>query len=221
LHGQRFEKLCQWYSQDDAFLVVLFALSACAPNPIDVADGERIKIEAQVAALNAEQARAFAEQNQAAKLANDEAAAQKYQAMLKTLYGVGSVFGGIALAVGLVGAGAGVAISLVGSAQALALAAKFKATLVYPDPVTGRFPQFPMKVHEGPRGTVWALVDPGTHSSILLDVTTMPDPQSIVNDGYLLALGVSTRNTRVTVHQGDQLPVDQPQIPLIVQNESR
>lgn len=208
-----------------ALFVLFAALSACAPNPIDVADGERIKIEAQVAALKAEQERAFAEQNQAVKLANDEAAALKRQAMMKILYQVGSVFGGIALAIALVGAGVGVGYAAVGTGQAVGIAAKFKATLTYADPATGMYPQYPMLVSESPAGKVWALVDPNTHSSTLLNVNNAPDKQSIINAGYIAAIGIQTRNGRVTVHQGDQLPVDQPNIPvldrLIVQNESR
>ena len=209
-----------------AMLLMLAAvmLSACAlfePNPVDVGTKYKIETEANSAALKAEQDRIFAEQNQAAKLANDEAAALKRQALMKTLYQVGSVFGGIALAIGLVGVGVGVGYSAIGTGQAVGIAAKFKATLIYPDPTTGQFPQFPFLVHDGPKGKLWALVDPGSHSSILLNVNNKPDAQSIVNAGYLAALGVSTRNGRVVIHQGEQLPVDQPQIPLIVQNESR
>jgi hypothetical protein len=208
-----------------ALFVLFAALSACAPNPIDVATGEQIKIQAASAALDAEQARVFAEQNQAAKLANDEAAAAKFQAMIKTLYQVGAIFGGIALAVALVGAGAGIGYAAVGTGQAISIATKFKATLVYLDPATGTYPQYPMLVSESPTGKVWALVDPNTHSSILLNVNNIPDKQSIINAGYIAAIGIQTRNGRLTVHQGDVLPVDQPNIPvldrLIVQNESR
>jgi hypothetical protein len=205
-------------------LAALFVLSGCAlfePNPVDVADGQRIVIEAQVAAENAEQAREFAAQEQVIKIGNEEAASFQRQQLMRGLYRVGTVFGSIALAVGLLAVGAGVGYAAVGTGQAIGIAAKFKATLIYMDAKTGTYPHFVIEVHSGPKLKLFAEVDPNTHSSRLLNENHEPDRQAVVNAGHIAALGIQTHNGRVTVHQGDQLPVDHPQIPLIVQNESR
>ena len=196
-------------------------LTGCQPNPIDVADGERIKIEAQTAALAADQERVFLEQEHALKMVNDQAAAFQYQQFLRGLLRVGTVFGSIALAFGLLGAGAGASIAAVGTGQAVSKAANFKALMVYADVRTGMFPQFVQLVHEGPAGKKWALADPNTRSSILLDVKNVSDAQSIVNAGYIAAAGVMSRNARITVNQGESSPFEPPEIPLVLEGVER
>jgi len=196
--------------------VLILGLSACAPNPVDIADGIRIQEEAAQDALNQEQLREQRAIEHAQKMKNEQAAALEWQGALRGWILVGKIFGGTALVFLLLGAGVGGSIAIVGAGQGISAAAKLKANLIYMDPATGTFPQFVFHVH----GSKYALADPNTHSSILLDMNNPADKQSIINAGYIAALGVQSRHARTSLHEGDVASVPTPEIPLVIEGKS-
>jgi hypothetical protein len=195
----------------------LFILSACAPNPVDVAEGERIVMQARQDALAAEQIREQRAVEHALKVKNDQAAAYQFQQMTRGFLRVATVFGSLSLAFALMSTGASVSIAVVGAGKAFSIAAEFKARQLCLDPKTGTYPQFVFHIH----GEKYALADPNTHSSRLLDANHEPDRQAIVNAGYIAAVGVQSHNARFSMHNSKVEDVPPPQIPLVIEGTSQ
>ena len=159
-------------------LLAVLILTACAPDPRRDAAAYATRIQADNAALSADQARQ--QQTRLDEITIREAERKqeiKDAALDKAKQSAGWVayWGGVAVTISIVAiiisAGVGSSYALVGAGKASARFAEVKASLIYLDAKTGQFPLLLSPLGNGR----YSLTDPSTNSVLMLDTRNEPD----------------------------------------------
>lgn len=158
-----------------AIVLIVFALTACAPDPRDVADAHRTTILADQEAADREQARAM-------RQAEWERTLPERLAALNRALLIGSISLSVFLATAAVGGG----WAAIGAGKAAARAAIVRANLI---PLDAGTRQFPLLLNYLGRGR-YSLVDPNTEMVQLLDTRQPADREKFRQMGMVKLAGV-------------------------------
>jgi len=176
------------------FFVIALAwlLAGCGVNPIDQAEAEAIKMQAEQDALDQVQERERATGiymlDQAEREQTSEA---RVQAGRRVATAAGYA-GAVAVAVVILGAGAGFALAAVETGRAAGRVAMVRANLIPLDRVTR---QFPLLLSYAGKGC-YTLTDANTGATMRLDTRSEPDRQLIATAGAVRLAGVVATEAR-------------------------
>lgn len=183
--------------------VIVFMLSACAPDPRKEAQAFQIREQAQQDALNQEQTRqhadelhAFQMQQQQIEQGNREATKQEWRNGLNMMIRYSSFFAtaAVCFAVFMITRATVNAYAIVseGTARALVQAANVRANLISLDPTTRQFPLLLQYIGKG----IVSLTNPNADSTLLLDTRNEPDRQMIQAMGAVQYAGALAHEAR-------------------------
>jgi len=168
--------------------VLLLWLTACAPDPRDVAEADAMRLEAQQAALGQAQARV----HQQKMWSIDEAERQAISAEIVRAKAWVIRWAAGSLSVVLVAMGIGLSWGLIGAGRAAAQAAAVRANLIPLDATTR---QFPLLLRYVGRGR-YTLANPNTGSVVMLDTRRKEDRQLIAASGAVQLAGAIAAEAR-------------------------
>ncbi len=165
------------------FMVVVFILAGCAPDPRDEAEAYAIQEQADQDTADREQERQQAQDLHKIKLASW----QRFYTWL-------GIAASVAVSVSLVGLGIGIAIAAVYSGRAAGRAAEVRANLI---PLAETTRQFPLFVQNQGRG-LFTAYNPNTGAIIPLHIARREDRQLITASGAVQIAGTIAREARLS-----------------------
>jgi hypothetical protein len=187
--------------------LLLFSLSACGPDPVDIANGYAIQQHADdQAAANAQRLKQEQEIHDY-KMENLEAAQVAVQEQLIQIAKWIGWAGRISALMSILALGIGLSVFLVGSGRAGARAAIIRAHLIPLDARTRQYPLYLYNVHN----TRYALVNPNTNSVVMLDAKNPVDRQMIASVGAVQLTGLLADNaSKFTARDPSAVSIIQP-----------
>jgi len=165
------------------FVVVVFILAGCAPDPRDEAEAYAIQEQANQDAADREQERQ-----------QEQDLHQLRRAAWQRFYTVLGIAGSVAVSVSLVGLGIGIAIAAVYSGRAAGRAVEVRANLI---PLAETTRQFPLFVQNKGRG-LFTAYNPNTGAIIPLHIARREDRQLITASGAVQIAGAIAREARLS-----------------------
>jgi hypothetical protein len=164
------------------YIVLLTALTACAPDPRKEAQAFAIQEAAEQDALNQEQNREHAEEihdlqieQMQVEQGHREATAQEWRYGLNQMIRIGFWFATASICYSLFMTARAFSRASTGLANAAVQAAEVRSRLVYLDPETRQFPVILQRIGEN----IIAACNPNTNSVLLMDVRSEPNAMMI------------------------------------------
>lgn len=184
-------------------ILVLMALTACAPDPRRSAQAYQIRIQADIDAANAQQMREYQQQVNAIQAqalrvdeANQEATAQNWHNALNMTLRYGAYVMTAAVCFILFMAARSIATSIAtateGLSKAVVSAADVRAHLIRLDPVTRQYPVYLQYLGQGK----FSAVNLNVNAVLMLDTRNEPDRQMIAAMGATQYAGALAHEAR-------------------------
>jgi len=185
-------------------MILVMALAACAPNPLDVADAYAITVQADQAAVDAEQARIERQRLADYEAQRKEAAAAEMDAAIQTFIRY-ATFAAVLVLIAFT-----VSLSIMlrdigrGAGLAAVTAMDLKARLIPLDPVTRQYPLLLQSIGKGQ----FSLTNPNTDSVLILDTRKDADRLMILSMARTQATGSLAREARLSLQPGEVSRID-------------